>query len=170
MRKSGLFEIALQKSLPAEVLKGGIFRRVGDAYVDHAGNRSTTRRAEEGARVLDCLRVAEVGLIEANPIGVVQDLGTFQGTREPLGMVEVEGMYVDSIPERMLAIWRIGEGPDAVLARFQWHALLPRRGNFGAGARTVRPKPKRAVTLSPPPSRRMLRRWTSKEKGVPFLA
>jgi hypothetical protein len=78
--------------------------------VDYAGDRSATGRREEGARVVDCLRVPEVSVIEPHPVGVVQDLGTFERTRESLRVIEVEGMYLDSISERVLAIGRIGKG------------------------------------------------------------
>jgi hypothetical protein len=114
VRKPGFSEVALDQSLPAEVLKGRILRWIRDADVDYAGNSCATRRGEEGARVVHGLRVAEVSVIEAHPVGVVQNLHSTEGPREPLGVVEVEGMYLDSISERMLAIGRIGEGPDAI--------------------------------------------------------
>jgi len=82
--------------------------------VDYAGDPSTTGCGEEGARVVDRLRVAEVRVIEAHPVGVVQDLGTFEGRRESLGVVEVEGMYLDSISEWVFAIGRVCKGTDAI--------------------------------------------------------
>jgi hypothetical protein len=114
MRKPGLLERPLEKSLPAKVLKRGVLRRVGDADMDYPRDCCAARRLEEGARVVDCLRVPEVGMIEPHPVGVVQDLGTLEGARELLRVVEVERMYLDSIPERMLAIRRVGESSDAV--------------------------------------------------------
>ena len=52
-------------------------------------------------------------MIEPHPVGVVQDLGTLEGARQPFGVVEVKRMYLDSIPERMFAIRRVGESSDA---------------------------------------------------------
>jgi len=114
MRKPGFLERPLEKSLPAKVLKRGVLRSVGDADMDYTRDCCATRRFEEGARVVDCLRVPEVGMIEPHPVGVVQDLGTLERAREPLRVVEVERMYLDSIPERMLAIRRVGESSHAV--------------------------------------------------------
>ena len=53
-------------------------------------------------------------MIEAHPVGVVQDLGTFEGRRESLGVVEVEGMYLDSISEWLFAIGGVRKGTDAI--------------------------------------------------------
>jgi len=53
-------------------------------------------------------------VIEAHPVGVVQDLGTFEGRRESLGVVEVEGMYLDSISEWLFAIGGVCKGTDAI--------------------------------------------------------
>src|SRR6266404_2509570 len=114
MRKPGLLERPLEKSLPAKVLKRGVLRRVGDADMNYPRDCCAARCLEEGARVVDCLRVPKVGMIEPHPVGVVQDLGTLEGAREPLRVVEVERMYLDSIPERMLALRRVGESSDAV--------------------------------------------------------
>ena len=82
--------------------------------MDYAQDPSTPGCGEEGARVVDCLRVAEVRVIEAHPVGVVEDLGTFEGRRESLGVVEVEGMYLDSISEWLFAIGGVRKGTDAI--------------------------------------------------------
>src|SRR6266581_3169996 len=119
MRKPGFLERLLEKSLPAKVLQRRVLRRIGDADMDYTRDCCAARRVEEDARVVDCLRVPEVGVIKPHPVGVVQDLGTLEGGHEPLGTVEVERMHLDSIPERMFAIRRVGEGSDAVASSEQ---------------------------------------------------
>jgi hypothetical protein len=59
---------------------------------------------EEDASVIDGLRVAEVSVIEANPVGIVENPGPSKRVRESLGVVEVEGMDFDSISEGVFAI------------------------------------------------------------------
>jgi hypothetical protein len=68
---------------------------------------------EELKRVVDGDRMAEIGRVETDPIGVVQHLGARERPGQLVRCVEVERVCLDAISKRVGAARGVGERPDA---------------------------------------------------------
>jgi hypothetical protein len=60
------------------------------------------------------LRKAEVRVVEAHPVGVVEDRRAFEQGREAFRAIEVERVRVDPTSKRITAVRRIRERANAV--------------------------------------------------------
>lgn len=61
-----------------EIFKWRVLGGVGDADVDDALDASGTGGFEEGQRVLHCLLIGKVTMVEADPVGAIQGRNEFQ--------------------------------------------------------------------------------------------
>ncbi|NIQ96592.1 MAG: hypothetical protein GWN87_22165, partial [Desulfuromonadales bacterium] len=107
-------EVFLENGLVAEVLQGGVLRRVGDADVDEALHARLAGGGEQLAAVLQGPGEGEVFGIETHPVGIVKDGGAAQGVDKPLVVVEIEGTDLHFPAVRVGVGAGVGQGPDPV--------------------------------------------------------
>lgn len=74
---------------------------------------------KQNAAVLDCMGVAEASVIEAYPIGVIEDGCSFEGGSEQLGPIKVEWMNFDAVFKEMQWVRRISQRANLTSRRYQ---------------------------------------------------
>jgi hypothetical protein len=93
----------------------------GTIILDSNGNES------KRFSILDGHGMPEIGVVEADPIRVVEHVGAAQRFRQPLRFVKVEGPHVDPLAEGVLAIGRTGQRSDPVPGLQQTLGDIPAR-------------------------------------------
>ena len=83
-------------------------------------------------RSFDRLRVAEVPVIEAHPVSVIEDRSAFERGLKQLRAIEVEGVGLDSISKEMETVRRIGERANPVAGSYQSRGNVTARIAKGA--------------------------------------
>jgi hypothetical protein len=104
VRKPRLLEFTLENCLAAEILKRGLFGWIGNADVDHARDACAMRCGEQFASVFDRLRMAKISVIEAYPVGIVENGRALKRAFEFVRVFEVERVDLDSISEGVRAV------------------------------------------------------------------
>jgi len=105
----GEFEFVLSVVV-AEIVGGA---GVEDADVDDAFDAGGAGGVEEGFGVGDGVVEGEELVIEADPVGVVENVGAFEGLGEFVGVVEGEGADFELVAEGVWAVGGVGECADA---------------------------------------------------------
>ena len=113
VRKAGMNQRVFEPGLSAEVLKVTVDRRIGDTDMNHSTHAGPLRRFKEPQRVVDRNAVREPSMVEANPIGVVEDFSALERRDEFVGLIERERQRLDAAPKWVLSIRRVGYGSDS---------------------------------------------------------